>query len=128
MGMQFGSSRGAQCATKRAPAHGWIGKRADGAAGLGQAVVEDRHRAVGQVGDSDVGLAVAVQVSDGHGPRLTTGRQLLRWVECAVAAAEQDPHLVAARVGHDQIQLAVAVDVPVNKKVYTVAGQLNYSG
>ena len=78
----------------------------------GQSVV-DQHGdgAAGELSDSEVRLAVAVEIDGGNIDRSVGNWDLLHRLEIAVAKAHENRDLILQGIASDQVQIAVAVDV-----------------
>ena len=92
----------------RPPPTAKVCRRLEGAVAVAQ---QHAHRVAAEVGDDQVGPAVAVEVRRPP-PKWGRGRRCrLRGLEGAVAVAQQHAHGVAAGVGDDEVGLAVAGEV-----------------
>src|SRR6266851_2513627 len=88
------------------------------AGGLETAVAvaqQHTHGAAAPVGHGEVEMAIAVKVPHRHGLGIASGGEGAGSLEAAVAVAQQHTHApssegpVSAGVGHDKVEMAVAV-------------------
>src|SRR5207302_1451385 len=75
------------------------------------AIQEHAHRAVGDVDHGEVGLAVAVEITDRDRFGLVADAELDVRREAAVAQPDEDADVVRRRVRGHQVEQAVAVEI-----------------
>src|SRR5262249_49428342 len=109
-----------------------VGGAADGVVlGRPEAAValpeQHRHRSV-RVGGDDVEVAVAAHVADGHRGGSPPDGKVLRGPQSAGAVVQEYADVVPIRFGHDDVGLAVAVDVPHGQLTRAGAGEVRRDG
>ena len=83
---------------------------------------QDRHRASGEVGDSEIGLAIAVEVSYGYGARLRACDWSRGRLERTITVSQKDGDCIAGEVSHREVEMAVVVEVRRRHGVRAAAG------
>ena len=100
------------------PSHGagarWVVRRREER----PVALAQQHRDVVDVGVENIKVShrqvespIAIEITHGHGPRLTSSRVVHRRLERSVAVAQQHRDVVGTIVRHHQVELPIAIEV-----------------
>ena len=93
------------------------------------AIVEQHTDVVsGGVGDSNVKLAIPVEVADDHCLWTVPRSEVGGGPKCAVPVAKENAYVVARLICHHQIELAVAIEIAFGNRARSDAGFVVHRG
>ena len=83
-----------------------------------------------EVGDCQVQVVIAVEISDHHRERVASGSSQVSHLRLkgAVAIAQQDSDFVVRFIHHDQVGLLISIEIPHRNGHGTVPNAVGYRG